>query len=309
MVAIPEIHSSPAPATPTEGATAATLTAKPSWRARDIEWISMLPFIGIHLVALVTPAVSFSWGLLALALAGYIVRMFFITAGFHRYFSHRTFRMGRLTQFFFAFMAQTSLQRGALWWAAHHRHHHKRSDQEGDPHSPKREGFWYSQFLWVYHRNSETHYDRIKDFAKYPELVFLNRVWWLPGLVMAAVLFAAGGVDALLWGFFLSTAVLWHGTFVINSLTHQIGSRRFATTDDSRNHWLLAAVTLGEGWHNNHHHHMHACRQGLAKWEIDPTYMLLKGLEMLGLVWGIKEPPARVYREGGLPVPASARNA
>jgi stearoyl-CoA desaturase (Delta-9 desaturase) len=284
----------PAPPTPTSGRRART------WR--DYEWKAFTPFLLVHVfgiagavAGLVMGAPAWAWWL---ALGLYVARMFGVTGAYHRYFSHRTFKTGRVMQFLLAFLAETSAQRGVLWWAAHHRDHHKFSDGVRDVHSPIRWGFWHSHVGWVYDGNEKYDWGRVKDFSRYPELVVLEKLWLLPPTVLAVACLLIGGWWALLIGFFFSTVVLWHGTFTINSLAHVWGKRRYATTDDSRNNWLLALITMGEGWHNNHHHHMSSCRQGFFWWEVDLTYYILKAMSMVGLVWDIREPSPRVYEAG-----------
>ncbi|MCX4246413.1 acyl-CoA desaturase [Paraliomyxa miuraensis] len=269
---------------------------------RDYDWAGCTPFLLVHVfgiagavAGLVMGAPASAW---ICALVLYVVRMFGVTGGYHRYFSHRTFKTGRVMQFLLAFLAMSSAQRGVLWWAAHHRDHHKYSDGERDVHSPVRWGFWHSHVGWVYDRNDEVDWSRVKDLARYPELVVLEKLWLLPPMVMAAACFFTLGWWGLLIGFLFSTVVLWHGTFTINSLAHVWGKRRYATTDDSRNNWLLALITLGEGWHNNHHHHMSSCRQGFFWWEVDLAYYALRALAAVGLVWEIREPSPRVYEQG-----------
>jgi stearoyl-CoA desaturase (Delta-9 desaturase) len=259
-----------------------------------------LPFWGVHIVAIAGVAITgWSWSGLALAIASYYVRMFGITAGFHRYFSHRTYKMGRVMQFLMALLGTLSVQKGVLWWAAHHRKHHKLSDQPGDVHSVRQDGFWYSHLGWILvDKNDETDYARIKDFTKYPELMWLNR-WWLPVQIgFAALFYVIGGWHALLWGFFVSTMLLWHGTFTINSLSHVFGKVRYQTTDDSKNNWFLALITLGEGWHNNHHYYQRATNQGFFWWEIDVAYYILRAMQWMRLVSDIHVPPRHVL-DGG----------
>jgi len=232
------------------------------------------------------------WGL---CIALYWLRMFAVTGFYHRYFSHRTFKTSRVMQFLMAFAAMTSSQRGVLWWAAHHRNHHKFSDTEHDVHSPRHTGFLHSHIMWLYDQNDETDFARVKDLERYPELVWLNKYWVVPPIALAVACTLAAGLPGLLIGFMVSTVLLWHGTFTINSLSHVWGRRRYETGDDSRNNWVLAIITLGEGWHNNHHYFMNATRQGFFWWEFDPTYYGLKAMSWVGLVWDLKEPPARVY--------------
>ena len=223
------------------------------------------------------------------------VRMFGVTAGYHRYFSHRAYKTSRPFQFFLAILAQSSAQKGALWWAAHHRRHHKHSDGAGDIHSPLRDGFWHAHVGWILSSDSDaTEYGKIRDFAKYPELVWLNRLPLLPPIVLAVVVFLLFGWSGLIVGFFWSTIALWHSTFLINSLAHVFGSQRFETGDGSRNNWLLALLTLGEGWHNNHHHYQSSARNGFYWWEIDVTYYVLRALQALGLVWDLRPVPRHI---------------
>jgi stearoyl-CoA desaturase (delta-9 desaturase) len=246
---------------------------------------------------------GWSWRGLVLAVALYYARMFFVTAGYHRYFSHRSFKTSRPFQLVLAFLAMTSSQKGVLWWAAHHRVHHKFSDQEGDVHSALRDGFFWSHVGWILSARWEpTDESRIKDLTKYPELVWLSRWWWIPPTALGVALFVVGGSFALVWGLCVSTVLLWHGTFTINSLTHMFGSRRYPTTDNSRNSAILAAITLGEGWHNNHHYYQRSTRQGFFWWEFDVTYYVLRVLAALGLVWDLHEPPAAIVA-GGREIP------
>ncbi|MSQ85139.1 MAG: acyl-CoA desaturase [Myxococcales bacterium] len=252
--------------------------------------------LGIAGIVLYPP----SWSLIALCIGSYYIRMFGITAGYHRYFAHRTFRTSRWFQFVLAFLGSTATQRGALWWAAHHRDHHRHSDTEIDLHSPIQRGFWWSHIGWIVHSSSTaTRWNNIKDFTKYPELVVLDNWRLVAPIVYATTLYWLGGGPALFWGYFLSTAILWHGTFVINSLCHVWGSRRFETSDTSRNNLWLALLTLGEGWHNNHHHYHSSARQGWLWWEVDGTYYALKLLEKLRIVEKLKGVPERVWSRSG----------
>jgi stearoyl-CoA desaturase (delta-9 desaturase) len=261
-------------------------------QTRRVDYVSSIPFASVHVVALVGAfLVPFSWKLVGLAVLLYYARMASTTIGYHRYFSHRSFKTSRAWQFVLAFLAQTSAQKGALWWAAHHRVHHRYSDLPGDPHSPK-DGFWESHVLWILRRgSSETR--EIKDFSKYPELRFLNRFHLIPPVLLAVALFFLGGMPALVWGFFVSTVLLWHGTFLVNSVNHVWGTRRYATTDTSRNNALLALLTMGEGWHNNHHHYMSSANQGFFWWEVDLSYYLIRAMQAVGLVWDVRTPPER----------------
>ena len=258
-------------------------------------------FWAVHLAAVLGVLYcGWSWNGAALAIGAYFVRMFVVTAGYHRYFAHRAFKTSRVFQFLLALGAQSAAQKGVLWWASHHRWHHKYSDTEKDIHSPGRRGFWYAHIGWIVSGAwTETDFSQVPDLAKYPELRFLNHkgVQLLPTVGLALAFLWIGGVHALVWGFFVSTVLLWHGSFSINSLSHLFGSRRYATGDDSRNNWLLAILTTGEGWHNNHHHYQSAANQGFRWWEIDVTYYLLRLLALFGLVWDLRRPPRDVVDE------------
>jgi len=272
-----------------------------------VDWLRILPFIGLHMACLGVLYVGVSATALAVFVASYLVRMFAITAFYHRYFSHRTFKASRPVQFLFALLGATATQRGPLWWAAHHRHHHRNADGPDDPHSP-RQGFWWSHMGWfLSRRHFATDLAQVPDLARYPELRLLDRFDLLVPVAYAAFLFGLGaalerwapglgtnGWQLLVWGYFVSTVVLIHVTLTINSLAHVWGSRRYATRDDSRNNWLLALFTLGEGWHNNHHHFPGSARQGFFWWEIDISYYVLWLMSKLGLVSHLKPVPERI---------------
>jgi stearoyl-CoA desaturase (delta-9 desaturase) len=275
--------------------------------------LASLPFLAAHAVALVTPFVApFEWRWAALAAATYAVRMFAITAGYHRYFSHRAYRTSRAFQLALAVLGASAAQKGPLWWAAHHRDHHRWSDGPQDVHSPLERGFWWSHVGWILaRRHDATKLDRVKDLACYPELRFVDRFCHLAPIALAAGLFLAGGWPALLWGFFVSTAVLWHATFAINSLAHVFGRQRYATGDGSRNGLALALLTFGEGWHNNHHFFPSTANQGWFWWEIDVSYWGLRALAVLRVVRDLRTPPpqVRLAHLAGAPAPAPLAGA
>ncbi len=255
-----------------------------------------LPFLAVHAAALAAPFLApVTPGLAALAAGLYLVRMFGITAGYHRYFAHRAYRAGRGFQLLLALLGGMSAQRGALWWAAHHRDHHRWSDTPADLHSPVQQGFWWAHAGWfLVGRHDRTKLDRIADFARYPELRWLDRWHLVPPLALGLGLLALGGLPAFLWGFCVSTVALWHGTFLINSLAHVIGRPRYATGDESKNSLALAIVTLGEGWHNNHHFYASTANQGWFWWEVDASYLALRLLARVGLVGDLRTPPPHV---------------
>jgi stearoyl-CoA desaturase (delta-9 desaturase) len=245
---------------------------------------AMIPFLVLHASVLLVLTVPFSLSMIAWLAGSYFLRMFGVTGGYHRYFSHRSFKLNRFWQFCLAFLAQTSGQKGALWWAAHHRDHHLYSDRKEDLHSPVHEGFWWSHLGWIL-SDEYDHYDpkRIADLVKYPELRWLDKFHLVPTILYAIAIYYVGGYPALVWGYLVATVVLYHGTFLINSLAHIWGTRRFATPDESRNNFWLALVTMGEGWHNNHHFFMSSVRQGIRWWEVDTTYYILKVMSWVGI--------------------------
>lgn len=258
----------------------------------------------------------------AVCALAYFVRMFAITAGYHRLFSHRTYQTSRVFQFLMAFCGASSAQKGPLWWAASHRHHHRHSDTEEDLHSPGLHGIWWAHVGWVLSKErDEADLSLVQDLCAYPELLWLEKYHYVPPLLLmgAAYLFGMGlnaafpglhtsGLQMMVWGALISTVFLYHGTFAINSLAHILGNKRFKTGDESRNSLLLALVTLGEGWHNNHHRYPGSERQGFYWWEIDVSHYLLVLLSKFGLVWNLRKPPARIYEEAklGLVRPPSA---
>ena len=269
----------------------------------DFRWRDHLPFWGIHVAAVVGAiAVGWGWAAFAWLAGGYAVRMFAITAGYHRYFSHRTFKTGRAFQLVLALLAMSSAQQGVLWWAAHHRDHHKHSDTPDDVHSPRQRGFWWSHVLWILApRHHPTKLDRVKDLARYPELRWLDRHDLFVAVAWGFVLYGIGGTTALVWGHFVPVVLAWHVTFCINSLAHVWGTRRYRTRDDSRNNAVLAVLTFGEGWHNNHHHYQRSARQGFFWWQVDLTYYVLKLLELARIVRDVEGVPRHVRDDADAP--------
>lgn len=293
-----------------------TLSAFISWfdseaasggHCSGIAWLRVIPFIVLHLACLTVFWVGFSPTALAALAITYSLRMFAITGFYHRYFSHKSFKTHAWVETVFAFIGASSAQRGALWWASHHRKHHRHSDTEYDLHSP-RHGFWRSHMTWFLNQDAfNTDYDVIRDFAKRPALRWLNRFDMVAPAALALTLYGTGAVlehsapslgtngpQLLVWGFVLSTVLLFHVTVSINSIAHVWGSRRFATDDDSRNNALLALMTFGEGWHNNHHRYPNSVRQGFRWWELDLTFLVLLGMQALGLTWDLKPVPAHL---------------
>lgn len=253
-------------------------------------------FLSLHLACFAAIWTGITPLALGVCVFLFAIRMFGITAGYHRYFSHRSYKMGRLTQFLMACLATSSAQKGVLWWAGNHRHHHKHSDQPEDLHSPRQHGFWYSHMGWFLFDTQWDNTDAkiLREFQKYPEILWLERFHFVPVVFLALLCLGIGGWSGLVVGFIWSTVLLWHATYTINSLAHVFGSRRYETTDDSRNNFWLALLTLGEGWHNNHHYYQSSTRQGFFWWEIDITYYILKTMSWVGLVWELREPPRHI---------------
>ena len=271
-------------------------------RAADerINWISSLPFLLFHLVPLLAVVTGVTWTALAIFGTLYAVRMFAITAGYHRYFAHKSYRANRPVQFVLALLGSTAVQKGPLWWAAHHRAHHRYSDTEQDVHSPQK-GFWWSHVGWILcNRYKKADLGLVRDLTAFPELRFLERYNGVVPWLLAGVTLWIGGWSGLVFGFFGSTVLLWHVTFTINSLSHTFGTRRYATGDTSRNNPLLAFLTFGEGWHNNHHHYQASARQGFYWWELDVSWYALRGLAALHLVRGLRQPTAAAMERNRL---------
>lgn len=265
----------------------------------------------VHLAVFGVIWVGFSWVAAAVCFAFYVIRMFAITGVYHRYFSHKTYKTSRWFQFCLAFLGCSSAQKGPIWWASHHRHHHQHSDQPEDTHSPIISGLYFAHVGWILSDQFvNTKSELVKDWLKFPELRLLENWHMVPAITLAVFTYFLGvalnaafpelgtsGMQMLVWGFFVSTVLLYHGTFCINSVTHLYGSRRFNTTDHSRNSLLFALITLGEGWHNNHHRYPASEAQGMYWWEIDISHYILLGLQKLGLVWDIKKYPKKLYEE------------
>jgi stearoyl-CoA desaturase (delta-9 desaturase) len=282
----------------------------PPYASDRVDWWRSLPFFGIHLMCLGVIWVGWSPVAAGVALFLYCLRMFAITAFYHRYFSHRAFKTSRACQLAFAVLGCSAVQRGPLWWAAHHRRHHVHSDEEPDLHSPRRQGLLWSHMGWFLSpRAAPTDTRLVPDLAKYPELRFLDRFETLVPALLAVGMFLLGellaawapelgtsGLQMLIWGFFISTVACYHATYLVNSLAHRVGRQVYKTNDDSRNSFWIALLTFGEGWHNNHHFFPSAARQGFRWWEIDVSYYLLVVLSWFGLIWGLKSVPDRVLK-------------
>ena len=283
----------------------------------QLNWLRIIPFIVLHLACGAILWVGWSSIAVIVAIAFYAIRMIAITAFYHRYFAHKTFKTNRIAQFIFAVIGSAATQRGPLWWASHHRHHHYYSDTDDDVHSPKKGLFWSHMGWFLSNKHFKTRLDLIPDFARYRELVLLDRFDVLVPIICMLLLYGLGsllaalapelgtnGLQMLVWGYVISTVVLLHMTLCINSMAHRLGTRRFNTEDTSRNNFLLAIFTFGEGWHNNHHRFPNSARQGLKWWEIDISYYCIKSLEKFGVVWNVKTGPTSLQIEKALQEPA-----
>ena len=267
-------------------------------------WLRSFPFVLLQFSPLLIVFTGVSLRSVALCGVLYVSRMWCITAGYHRYFSHRAFSTNRVFQFLLAFGGASAAQKGPLWWAANHRAHHRYTETERDPHTPLK-GLWHAHIGWIVtERWSATDWDAVSDLARFPELRFLNRHDWIAPWAVGIGAFLFDGWRGLVVGFFTSTVLLWHATFCVNSLAHVMGRRRYETADSSRNSVFVALITGGEGWHNNHHHYPPAARQGFFWWEFDPTYYVLKVMSWTGLVRDLRQPNVRVLTRHRVPANA-----
>lgn len=269
-----------------------------------IDWLRVIPFLVLHLACLAVFFVGISAVAVLMALALYLIRMFAITAFYHRYFAHKSFKTTRPVQFLFALIGASATQRGPLWWAAHHRQHHRHADQPADPHSPKQGFFWSHMGWFLSGKHYQADYKLVPDWQRFSELRWLDRYDLAVPVLLALALFILGvllekyfpgsgtsGWQMLVWGYFISTVVLLHATLLINSMAHCLGKKRYQTADESRNNLFLALLTLGEGWHNNHHHYPASARQGFYWWEVDISYYILKLMQKSGLIWDVRTVP------------------
>jgi stearoyl-CoA desaturase (Delta-9 desaturase) len=278
-----------------------------------LKTIAMLVFWLVQVSALLVFFVPFSVAYLGLWALSHFLRAIGLTLAFHRYFAHRAFQMNRVVRFFWAFVGTAAMQKGPLWWAGHHVNHHRFADREGDPHSPMVSGVYYAHIGWFLndakHNVIEASNPVIRDFSKAPEILWLDRLFFLPPIMLAGAMYLAGGMPWLIWGFCLPTMTLAHATFAINTVNHLFGSRRFDTIDESRNNVVTAIFAAGEGWHNNHHRYQRAARNGFYWWEFDPTWYTIRLMEMLGLAWDVQPVPARIYEEARASRARRARRA
>ena len=293
--AAPAVAPAPAQVVETTVAPEAKADRRPEPKPTLARYIAAAAFLGMHVGAVSVFFVPATWEAIVLCGVFYAMRVFGLTAGYHRYFAHRGYKATRWFQFVVAWFGASALQRGPIWWAGHHRLHHKHSDTEDDPHSPVVRSVWWSHMGWVLSArySDKDGWAEMKDFKKYPELRLLEKYDVVPGVLLGVFCYLVAGWSGLAWGFLLSTVLVYQVTFMVNSVCHLFGRRRFVTTDESRNNWLVALLTFGEGWHNNHHHYPSAARQGFRWWELDISYLTLKALSCFGIVWDLRQPTPR----------------
>jgi fatty-acid desaturase len=259
---------------------------------QKINWVTTLILAGLHIGAFAA-FFCFSWKAFFMALALHWVAVGWgISLGYHRLHTHQPYQCPRWLEYFFAVCGTMTLEGGPMFWVGTHRVHHAKSDKPGDPHSPNEGTFW-SHMGWIVfgetnHNNSAFMAKHAPDLARHKFYWFLNTYHWIPVVATGLALLAFGGWPMFLWGFCLRIVYGLHCTWLINSATHIFGSRRFETSDDSRNSFILAVLTFGEGWHNNHHAHQTSARHGMLWYEFDISWLTLKLLKSVGLVWGVR---------------------
>ncbi len=259
---------------------------------RGLNWTTSIVFGLLHVGAFAA-LFLFTWERLAAAAFLYwFATGLGISLGYHRLHTHRSYRVPLALEYFLAICGTLTLEGGPIFWVAVHRVHHQKSDQPGDPHSP-RDGAWWAHVGWILfgetnHNNTRMMAKYAPDLAKHRFYVWLNNYHWVPLALLIGVLLAIGGLPLMLWGVCLRVVAGLHATWLVNSATHMWGARRFATRDDSRNNWWVALITFGEGWHNNHHAHPTSARHGLAWWEFDPSWLTLKVLRKLGVAQAVQ---------------------
>ncbi len=264
--------------------------------------VSIFRTVLFHTSIILLFYVGYSLTSLSVCLLSFIIRMFAIAGGYHRYFSHRSYNISRVFQFILAFLGTTTGQKGPLSWATSHMKHHCSSDKAGDPHSPKLQSIGYAHLGWLWRQNAlPTDRKFVQRFQQYPEIVFLNRFHTIGPVTLICFLALLGYLldqsypelntsrgQLIAWGFIVPTLLILHGTCLINSVSHYCGSQRFRDGDESRNVWWLFPIALGENWHNNHHHRPSSANTSCVWWEIDVVYYIICLLEAAGLIWDVR---------------------
>jgi len=254
---------------------------------QKLNWPTSIVLVILHLGA-IAALFNFTWRAFAAAVFLYwMCTGLGISMGYHRLHTHRSYQVPTWLEYFFAVCGALTLEGGPIFWVAVHRVHHQKSDQPGDPHSP-RDGGWWAHVGWILlgetrHNNTRLMSKYAPDVAKHKFYVWLNNWHWTPALALTVLLYVIGGLPLMLWGSFFRIVFGLHATWAVNSATHMWGARRFPTRDDSRNTWWIALVTFGEGWHNNHHAHPTSARHGLAWYEFDLSWIQIRILKALGV--------------------------
>lgn len=280
---------------------------------QKINWTNAVVFALLHGGA-IAASFMFSWQACAVAVFLYwITTGLGISMGYHRLHTHRSYQVPLALEYFFAVCGTLTLQGGPIFWVATHRIHHQNSDQPGDPHSP-REGGWWAHVGWLLvgdtkHNNTGLMAKYAPDLAKDPFYVWLNNYHWVPLLVLGVLLLGIGGIPYVLWGVCVRVVVGLHSTWLINSITHMWGSRRFDTRDDSRNNWWVALITSGEGWHNNHHAHPTSARHGLLWYEFDLSWIQIRILQFFGVARSVRVAKVKRAQNFAVRTPSVHRNA
>ena len=267
---------------------------RPFERRRKINWITLIAMVSFHLLAIAALFHATVGAVVVAAILYWICGGWGVCMGYHRLHTHHSYRVPKLMEYFLAVCGTLTLQGGPIFWTAVHRLHHQKSDQVGDPHTP-RDGRWWAHMLWTVfgeplHANTALMGKYAPDLMKDPFYRVLNTWHWVPLVVLGLVLLGVGGLPWLLWGVFLRVTLGLHATWLVNSATHLWGSRRFSTADDSKNSWWVALLTFGEGWHNNHHAHPTSARHGLGSYELDLTWLQIRLFEKIGLASDVRLP-------------------
>jgi fatty-acid desaturase len=271
-----------------------------TWDGKRFDWVNVVYFAWIHGMALLAPW-TFTWtGLGVLLLLWWVSGSLGIGVTYHRFLTHRGYKLPKLVEYLGTVCGMLASEGGAITWVAMHRVHHAQSDRPGkDLHTPK-DGFWWSHVGWILCKTG--FHPRQMESRYAPELVadpvhrVLNRIHVLPNILVGLALYAWGGWPLVIWGVFLRLVLVLNTTWLVNSATHTWGYRTFRTPEDSRNLWWVGLLAWGEGWHNNHHAFQRSARHGLAWWEVDVNWLVIRGLAALGLAREIQLLPKNAER-------------